>query len=253
MVGDGGFGRIHDFRRLGHDNELRDVLTPQKAILQRGDRNVYRVVGARYRSAPRAFRFGDSDDAEIDVAHSYVPSERVFGTEEIGCGRRSENRHFRTIPYVRFRNEHPVLCFDVLNFGIVAAHSVDGSGGIGGSDDDLLGSLRHGRDRGDSRKRTYFFDVVDSEDVGTLDVGRTNVALAVSSRTKREEIGTEGLDVRLYAPLRPLAECEKHDDRSDANDDSETRKGRAHLVGTDAPEGVEQMFEYGHAGPISRQ
>ncbi len=246
VVGNGRLGRIHGFGRRCHDDELRNVFAPQKAVLQRGDRNVYRVVGARHWPASRTLRFGDSDDAEVDVTHLDVTAEGVFGTEKIGGGRRSENRHFRTLLHVGFGNEHPVLRLDVLDFGIVAAHSIYGRGSVDGAHDDLLGSLRYGGYRGDSGERANFFDVVDGEDVGTLDVGRPDVALAVSARTKREEVGTEGLDIRLDALLRPLAEREEHDDRSDADDDSETRKSRAHLVGTDAPKGVEQMFEYGH-------
>lgn len=210
--------------------------------MESGYRNVYRVVRTCHGSASRTLRFGYADDAEIDVAYLYISAEGVFGAKKVSSGRRSEYGDLGSFFDVGFGHEHSVLRLDVLNFGIVASNAIYGRRSVDGSYDDLFGSLRYGRNRGHSGKRTDFFDVVDSENVGTFYVGRADVALAVSSRTKREEIGAERLDVGLNALLRAFAESEKHDYRSHADDDSETRKSRAHLIGTDTPEGVEQMF-----------
>lgn len=250
MVGNRCFRRVHGIGGRRHDDELRNVLVSEKPVLERGYGNVYRVVGAGHRSASRSFGLGDPYHPEVHVTHLDVASEGVGSSKKVRRGRRSKHRDLRAVLHVGFRNEHSVLGFDILDFRIIAAHSVHGRGRVDGSDDDLLGSLGDRRNGRDSRKGADLFNVVDSEDVGTFHVGSTYVALAVSSGTEREKVGSEGLDVRLDAPLRTFAESEEHDDRSDADDDSKTRKRRAHLIGTDASEGVEQMFEKWHADPV---
>lgn len=251
MVGDRGFRCVHRIGGRRHDDELRHVLVSEKPVLESGYRNVNRVVGTGHRTASRSFGLRDPYYPEIHVTHFDVASEGVGSSKKVRRGRRSEHRDLRAVLHVGFRNEHAVLGLDVLDFRIIAAHSVHGRRRIYGSDDDLFGGLGDRRNGRDSGERTNFLDVVDGEDVGTFHVGSANVALTVSTGPKREKIGSEGLDVRLDAPLRTLTESEEHYDRSDADDDSKTRKRRAHLIGTDASEGVEQMFEKWHAEPLT--
>ena len=75
--------------------------------------------------------------------------------------------------------------------------------------------------------------------------------MAVSARTEGEEVRSKRFDARRNAPLGPLAERHEHDDRRDADDDAETRKRRAHFIGTDASQRVEKVLEDGHGNPIT--
>lgn len=251
VVGDGLLRGIHDVGRRCHDDELRDVLIAREAVLHRRDRDVDGVVGTLDGAAAGTLGLGDADDAEIDVADLDVLSEGVCRSKEVGRGRRTENGDLRTRFHVFGGDEHAVLGLDVLNFGIVGPDSVDGGIGIDVADDDLLGRVRDRGDRRDARNLANLLGIVERENIGGFHVSRTDVALAATARTEGEKVRTERFDARRDAPLRAFAERHEHDDRRDADNDAETRKRRAHLIGTDASQRVEEVLENGHGYPIT--
>lgn len=144
MVGNGLFRLVHRVGRFGHYRELGDIFVSQKSVLQCGDGHVDGVITRSHRTAPRSFRFGDSDDSEVHVSHLDILSEGVFGSKKVRRGRRSEHGDLGAFFDVGLRNEEPILGLDVFYFGIFLLHPVDGRARVDGTHDDLPGSLGNG-------------------------------------------------------------------------------------------------------------
>ena len=231
--------------RLDHDG-VHDVEPAGEDVLRGGDRDEDLIVAAEAERA--ALRLEDADDLEVDDARPLLAltlrsaaedlaqlqrlAHGVRLAEEVGRGRRADDRDRRVHSEVRAREEVAALQIPVAHDRVVLGHSVDVGVPVlaGGGHLPAAGALLS-LDRGDARAELGLerAHVVERE-VLRLRARALQTTLALVRRRDGDEVRAQREDGVLHLLRRAVADGDHRDHRRDADDHAEHRERRTQLV-----------------------